>query len=91
MVDDKTNNGNFTKLELIDIVNKLRTKYAMKLYEYLQSFGGYKYIDITHKHMLKLLGLNENHKNTKLRKIKNLIKEIKELLKKPDLKEVKFT
>jgi len=54
-----TNNGNFTKLELIDIVNKLRTKYAMKLYEYLQSLGGYKYIDITHKHMLKLLGLIE--------------------------------
>jgi len=46
-----TNNGNFTKLELIDIVNKLRTKYAMKLYEYLQSFGGYKYIDITPLHI----------------------------------------
>jgi len=35
-----TNNGNFTKLELIDIVNKLRTKYAMKLYEYLQILEG---------------------------------------------------
>ena len=37
-----TNHGNFTKLELIQVVNKLRTKYAMKLYEYLKSFGGYK-------------------------------------------------
>jgi len=77
-----TNNGNFTKLELIDIVNKLRTKYAMKLYEYLQSFGGYKYIDITHKHMLKLLGLNENHKTYKhYAKLKLLLKDTKELLK----------
>ncbi len=41
-------------LELIDIVNKLRTKYAMKLYEYLQILEGTKYIDITHKHTLKL-------------------------------------
>jgi len=33
-----TNNGNFTKLELIDIVNKLRTKYAMKLYSNISKF-----------------------------------------------------
>ncbi len=55
---------------------------------YLQSFGGYKYIDITHKHMLKLLGLNENHKTYKhYAKLKTLIKrQLKEIAKKTDFK-----
>jgi len=37
-----TNNGNFTKLELIDIVNKLRTKYAwnfMNIYKVLEGIN----------------------------------------------------
>jgi hypothetical protein len=87
-----TNNGNFTKLELIDVVNKLRTKYAMKLYEYLKSFGGYKYIDISQKHLLKLLGLPEDHKTYKhYAKLKTVIeRQLKEIANKTDLKEVKL-
>jgi hypothetical protein len=57
-----TNNGNFTKLELIEVVNKLRTKYSMKLYEYLKSFSNYKYININQIYLLKLFGISEDNK-----------------------------
>jgi plasmid replication initiation protein len=46
-----TNNGNFTKLDLIPTINKLRTKYSIKLYEYLKSFGAYRYLDISQKRL----------------------------------------
>jgi hypothetical protein len=87
-----SNDGNFTKLDLIYVVNKLRTKYAMKLYEYLKSFGAYKYIDITQKHMLKLLGLPDDHKTYKhYAKLKTLVeRQLKEITKKTDLKDVKL-
>jgi len=84
---------NFTKLELIDVVNKLRTKYAMKLYEYLKSFGSYRYIDIEQKHILKLLGLPEDHKTYKhYAKLKALIeRQLREISEKTDLKKVTLT
>jgi len=88
-----TNDGNFTKLELIDVVNKLRTKYAMKLYEYLKSFENYRYIDITQKHMLKLLGLSEDHRTYKnYANLKQLIeRQLEEIAKKTNLKKVKLS
>jgi len=83
---------NFTPLNLIEYMNKFRTKYAMKLYEYLKSFGAYKYIDITQKHMLKLLGLPDDHKTYKhYAKLKTLVeRQLKEITKKTDLKDVKL-
>jgi hypothetical protein len=85
-----TNNGNFTKLELIDVVNKLRTKYSTKLYEYLKSFKNYRYIEIEQKHMLKILGIEQTHKTYKhYAKLKTLIeRQLKEIREKTDLKEV---
>lgn len=87
-----TNHGNFTKLELIQVVNKLRTKYAMKLYEYLKSFGGYKYINISQKHMLKLLGIDEEHKTYKhYANLKQLVeRQLKEIAKKTDLEDTRL-
>jgi peptidyl-tRNA hydrolase len=88
MIDQK----NFTPLNLIEYMNKFRTKYAMKLYEYLKSFGGYKYIDISQKHLLKLLGLPEDHKTYKYYyELKRVIeRQLKEIANKTDLKEVKL-
>jgi hypothetical protein len=83
---------NFTPLNLIEYLNKFRTKYAMKIYEYLKSFGGYKYIDIRQKHMLKLLSIPENHKTYKqYYELKRLVeRQLKEISKKTDLKDVKL-
>jgi len=85
-------NGNFTELELIPTVNKLRTKYSMKLYEYLKSFKAFRYIDITQKHMMKLLGIDENHKTYKtFYELKRLVdRQLKEIAKKTDLDQVKL-
>ncbi len=87
-----TNQGNFTKLELIQVVNKLRTRYAMKLYEYLKSFGGYKYINISQKHMLKLLGIDEEHKTYKQHyELKRLVeRHLKEIANKTDLEDTRL-
>jgi len=84
--------GNFTKLELLENLNKFRTKYAMKLYEYLKSFGAFKYIDITQKHIMKLLGIDENHNTYKhYAKLKTLIeRQLKDIANKSDLKEVRL-
>ena len=84
--------SNFTKLDLLEYMNKFRTKYAMKLYEYLKSFGAYRYLDISQKHMMKLLNIDEDNKTYKhYAKLKNLIKrQIKELVSKSDLKELKL-
>jgi hypothetical protein len=87
-----TNYGNFTKLDLIPIINKLRTKYAMKLYEYLKSFNNYRYLDITQSHLMRLFGIDKDNKTYKnfaqLRRL--LERQIKELVEKTDLKEVKL-
>ena len=83
---------NFTPLDLIEYLNRFRTKYAMKIYEYLKSFNGYKYIDITQKHMMKLLALEENHKTYKhYSKLKCLIeRQLKEIAKKTDLEDIRL-
>jgi len=86
-----TNDGNFTKLELVQIVNKLRTKYAMKIYEYLKSFGAYRYLDITQKHLMKLLNLDEKSTYKYYSKLEELLeRQLNEIVKKTDLKEVKL-
>jgi len=87
-----TNDGNFTKLDLIPTINKLRTKYSMKLYEYLKSFGNYRYLDIPQSHLMRLFGIDEENKTYKdfsqLRRL--LERQLKELIKKSDLKELKL-
>jgi len=83
--------SNFTKLELVPYLNKFRTKYAMKLYEYLKSFGASKYINITQKHMMKLLALKENSKYKYYSDLHILVeRQIKEIAKKTDLVDVKL-
>ncbi|NPA81694.1 MAG: replication initiation protein [Epsilonproteobacteria bacterium] len=83
--------GNFTMLELVPYLNRFRTKYAMKIYEYLQSFKGYKYIDITQKHMMKLLSLDQNSKYRYMSDLSILVeRQLKEISKKSDLTEVKL-
>ena len=83
--------GGFTPLELIPVANTFRTKYAMKLYEYLRSFHGYTYIDITHKHMMKLLSLSDTSSYSRFAKLAELLeRQIKEIATKSDLPQVKL-
>jgi len=84
--------SNFTKLDLSHYLNKLRTKYAMKLYEYLKSFGTFRYLDISQQHMMKLFGFEPEHKTYKhYAKLKTLLeRQLKEIAKKTDLKQVKL-
>ena len=83
--------GNFTPLNLLPYLNKFRTKYAMKIYEYLSSFGAYSYINITQKHMMKLLALDEKSKYKYYSQLLELVeRQIKEIANKTDLKEVKL-
>lgn len=87
-----TNKGNFTKLKLIPYLNKLRTKYSMKLYEYLKSFNNYRYLEISQKHLMKILGFEPNHKTYKNYSALNrlLERQIKEIREKTDLKQLKL-
>ena len=84
--------GNFTKLDLIEYINKMRTKYSMKLYEYLKSFDSYKYLDITQSHLMRLFGIAEDNKTYRyysdLRRL--LERQIKEIVLKSDLQELKL-
>lgn len=84
--------GNFTPLALIPTVNKLRTRYAMKLYEYLKSFNNYKYLDISQNHLMRLFGIDDEHKTYKdFAQLNRLVeRQIKDLIKKSDLKELKL-
>jgi len=83
--------GGFTPLELIPVANSFRTKYAMKLYEYLRSFGAYNYIDITQAHMMKLLSLDEKSDYQYMSKLSTLVeRQLKEISKKSDLPDVKL-
>ena len=84
--------GNFTKLDLTHYLNKLRTKYAMKLYEYLKSFGAFRYLDITQEHLMKLLGFEPDHTTYKhYAKLKALLyRQLNEIAKKTDLEQVKL-
>ena len=82
---------NYTTLNLITYINKMRTKYAVKLYEYLKSFENYRYIDITHNHIIKLFNLDPNSRYKYFSKTKELLKrQIKEIKEKTDLKELKM-
>jgi len=83
--------GGFTPLELIHIANSFRTKYAMKLYEYLRSFGAYRYLDITQKHMMKLLALDDKSSYRYYADLSRLVeRQMREIAKKSDLPEVKL-
>jgi len=83
--------GNFTKLELLPYLNKFRTKYATKIYEYLASFGAYRYLDISQKHLMLLLSLDESSKYKYYSQLKELLeRQLTEISKKSDLTEVKL-
>jgi len=83
--------GGFTPMDIITHANKFRTKYAMKLYEYLRSFAAMKYIDITQSHMMKLLALEESQTYEYYSPLLRLVeRQIKEIIAKSDLKEVKL-
>jgi len=83
--------GNFTKLELLPYLHKFRTKYATKIYEYLQSFKGYRYLDISQIHLIQLLALDENSKYRYMSDLTTLLeRQLKEIAKKSDLTEVKL-
>jgi len=82
---------NYTTLELLPYLNKMRTKYAMKLYEYLKSFEKYRYIDITHEHIIKLFNLNPKSRYKYFSKTKELLeRQIKEIREKTDLRNLKM-
>lgn len=82
---------NFTELDLLQYMNKFRTKYAMKIYEYLKSFGVYKYLDISQKHLMKLLGIDEDSKYKYYSQLETLVeRQLQEIAKKSDLQEVKI-
>jgi len=82
---------NYTTLELLPYLNKMRTKYSMKLYEYLKSFEKYRYIDITHSHIMKLLNLDPKSKYKYYSQTKQLLnRQIKEIKEKTDLKDLKM-
>jgi len=89
---DKELKGNFTRLELIPTINKLRTKYSMKLYEYLASFGAFRYLDITQKHLMRLFGIDENNKTYKnYSDLKRLLeRQLNEIKEKTNLTEVRL-
>ena len=83
--------GNFTKLELLPYLHKFRTKYATKIYEYLQSFKGYRYLDISQKHLMQLLALDEHSKYKYMSDLTTLLeRQLKEISKKSNLTEVKL-
>ena len=83
--------GNFTKLELLPYLHKFRTKYATKLYEYLESFKGYRYLDISQIHLMKLLAIDEKSSYKYYGDLSRLLeRQLKEIVKKSDLTEVKL-
>jgi len=82
---------NFTMLDLMSYTNKFRTKHGMKVYEYLKSFSGYGYIDITHHHFMKLLNLDENSKYKYYGNMTILLERIlNDIATKSDLTQVKL-
>lgn len=84
-------NENYTILNILPYTNKMKTKYGMKLYEYLKSFENYRYIDITHNHLMKLFNLNINSYYKYFSKTKELLeRQIKEIRTKTDLKNIKL-
>jgi hypothetical protein len=83
--------GNFTPLELLPYLHKFRTKYATKLYEYLISFKGYRYLNISQQHLMQLLALKEDSKYKYMSDLTILLeRQINEISKKSDLTEIKL-
>jgi hypothetical protein len=83
---------NFTKLDLLVYANRMRTKYSMKLYEYLMSFKKYYYIEISQKHLMKLFNIKDDDKTYKnYSDLKRLLdRQLREIARKTDLKEVEL-
>ena len=80
---------NFTKLDLINYTNKLKTKYAMKLYEFLKSFEKFRYINLPQEYLLKILGLENTKTYKSYSSFKRLLdRQIKEIKEKTDLKDI---
>lgn len=79
--------GNFTKLDLFKYTQRLRTRHAFKIYEYLRSFKAYRYIEISHDHLIKMLNIGEGKQEYKYYSAMHRMLErtIKELKKKTDL------
>ena len=83
--------GNFTKIELIPYANKFRTKYGMKLYEYLKSFESYYYLEISDDHIRKLLNIQEVKTYKYFSDLDRLVKrQMKEITSKSDLEQVTY-
>jgi len=86
-----SNDGNFTKLDLIPTMNKLRTKYSMKLYEFFKSFERFRYIDLSQDYLIRILGLQENKTYKSYYEFKRLLqRQVKELNKKTELENLKL-
>jgi len=84
-------NLGFTELDLVKYLNKFRTKYAMKIYEYLKSFEGYKYLDVPQSHMIKLLGLENSKSYSNYANLKQLVeRQLIEIGNKSDLNQVRL-
>jgi len=78
--------GNFTKLDLLIYQNRVRTKYSMKLYEFLKSFQDYKEVSFSHEHILRLFKLQESKTYKYFANLKRLVeRQTKEIQKKTDL------
>ena len=83
--------GNFTKLDLIPTINKLRTKYAMKLYEFFKSFEKFRYIDLPQDYLFRILGLQDKKDYQYYSHLARLLKnQIKELNKKTEFEYLKL-
>ena len=81
-----TNNGNFTSIDLIPTINKLRTRYSVKLFEFFQSFKKFRYIDLPQDYLIKILGLEEKKDYKYYSHLFRLLeRQIKEIAKKTDL------
>jgi len=82
---------NFTELQLIPAMNKLRTKYAMKLYEFFKSFEKFRYIDLPQDYILRILGLQDVKTYNSYYELKRLLeRQIKELNKKTEFEKLKL-
>jgi len=82
---------NFTLIELEPYMNNLRTKYSMKLYEYLKSFGAYRYLNITQNHLMKLFNIEDNKTYKYYSDLTRLLeRQLTEISKKTDLVDVKL-
>ncbi len=86
-----SNNGNFTSIDLIPTINKLRTRYSVKLFEFFQSFKKIRYLDLPHYYLIKILGLEEKKDYKYYSHLFRLLdRQIKEIAEKTDLEQLKL-